>query len=81
MSNIITATVSLDIVNRLPLTEIAERLIIDEATLNLACERMVLAAERILQRSLQEEYSWSTAECDLTTQQRLAVWLEAIEGL
>lgn len=81
MNNIIKATVTEKDLEQLPLTELAERLILDEATLNAVCEKMLDAVGRILQRDLHQDDAWAKAEAELTPQQRLQVWLEAIDSL
>lgn len=80
-AKILQATVTTADVEALPLVEIAERLIYDDAALNAVCDRMIEAAQRILSRNLHEEDAWQQAERDLTPEQRLAVWHEAVSSI
>ncbi len=81
MANHIQSNVTLENVEALPLTELAERLVYDDAALNAVCEKMIDAAQRILNRNLQEDDAWPQAERDLTPEQRLQIWQEAIASI
>ena len=81
MSNLIQATITTETLEHLPLTEVAERLIYDDAALNAVCDKMIEAAQRILSRNLHEEDAWTQAERDLTPEQRLQVWQVAIASI
>ncbi len=81
MKSLIKASVTTEDLEQLPLTEVAERLIYDETSLNQVCNKMLDAVGRILNRDLHQDDAWSRAEAELTPQQRLTVWLEAIDSI
>lgn len=81
MASLIKAVVTEQDLEQLPLTEVAERLIYDEAALNAVCGKMLDAVAAILQRDLHQDDAWTQAEAELTPQQRLAVWHEAVASI